>query len=129
MLRTLAPLEPELLSLCNDRATGLTNEDSGSDLLQGKTLWSYPERPNKMWGPPSFPLNSLGAKRPGCEADHSISCGADLSIVSLCVVVLNKPQGQKGNCKLYFYSQIQQYFIYLIGDKFRSLDHHQAILT
>jgi hypothetical protein len=121
MLRTLAPLEPEFLSLCNGRATGLTNEDSDLDLLQGKKLWSSPERPNKMCerpnkmcGPPSFPLNSLRAKRPGREADHSISCGADLSIVSLWAVVLNKLQGQKGNCKLYLYNQTQ-YFIYFTG--------------
>jgi hypothetical protein len=43
-------------------------------------------------GPPSFPLNSLGTKRPGREADHSPPSGADLTFVPLrvfCGVMLN----------------------------------------
>jgi hypothetical protein len=57
----------------------------GSSPGRGWEFFSSPPGLDRIWGPPSLLLQwvrgslSLGAKRPGCEADHSPPSSADVN--------------------------------------------------
>jgi hypothetical protein len=53
----------------------ILNRNRGSSPGNGWEFFSSPPRPDRLWGLPSLlwvPDLPLGAKRPGCEADHSL---------------------------------------------------------
>jgi hypothetical protein len=63
-------------------ATGYGMDGGGSTPGRGKTFFSFAQRPDQLWGPPSpwipedlFP----GVKRPGREADNSPPSSTELN--------------------------------------------------
>jgi hypothetical protein len=62
---------------------GLRLDGRGSIPCKGKSWFSTPQSPDRLWGPPSLLYNgyrgsSLGVKRPGREADHSLPSSAEV---------------------------------------------------
>jgi hypothetical protein len=68
-------------------ATGYGLGDRGVGVRDpvGSRIFSSPCRPDQLWGPPNQPpiewvpgAFSLGVKRQGCEADHSLPASAEV---------------------------------------------------
>jgi hypothetical protein len=63
---------------------GLDDQGVAIRVLVGSRIFSSPRHPDRLWGPPNLLSNGVpgalspGVKRPGCEADHSPTAGAEV---------------------------------------------------
>jgi hypothetical protein len=56
---------------------GLENRGIGVWIPVGSRIFSSPCRPDWLWGPPN-PMDTVGVKRPGSEADNSTLTSAEV---------------------------------------------------